>query len=201
MRLIDKLPYFYGECPKTNTIQDGLSAETNNLYSKVEGTTNQLYVSSSTWALGEWEKFAGVKKTDGSIEQRRARVIAKLKAKGTTTLEVLEAVCNIYASKVEIEEIYNEYALMISLAEEKDSFNPIEYRLNDMNEAIWEVKPAHLNHYFKFSQSRKLGIKTNYDDVTIKYIPCNSCYAGQFQPNTYNRENELQNLGSSYVEV
>ena len=201
MRLIDKLPYFYGECPKTNTIQEGLGAETNNLYSKVEGTTNQLYVSSSTWALGEWEKFAGVKKTDGSIEQRRARVIAKLKAKGTTTLEVLEAVCNIYASKVEIEEIYNEYALMISLAEEKDSFNPIEYRLNDMNEAIWEVKPAHLNHYFKFSQSRKLGIQTNYEDVTIKYIPCNSCYAGQFQPNTYNYDKELCNLGDSYANI
>ena len=200
MKLIDKLPYFYEECPKTNTIQDGLSAETNNLYSKVEGTTNQLYVNTATWALCEWEKFAGVKKTSGTIEQRRARVIAKLKAKGTTTLEVLEAVCNIYASKVEIEEIYNEYALMISLAEEKDSFNPIEYRLNDMNEAIWEVKPAHLNHYFKFSQSRKLGIKTNYDDVTIKYIPCNSCYAGQYQPNTYNREKELYNLPSSYNE-
>ena len=200
MRLIDKLPYFYGECPKTNTIQEGLGAETNNLYSKVEGTTNQLYVSSSTWALGEWEKFAGVKKTDGSIEQRRARVIAKLKAKGTTTLEVLEAVCNIYANKVKIKEIYNEYALMISLVDEKDSFNPIEYRLNDMNEAIWEIKPAHLNHHFSFSQSRKLGVQVNYEDITIKYTPCNACYAGQYQPNTYNREQELYNLPSSYNE-
>ena len=201
MKLIDKLPYFYEECPKTNTIQDGLSAETNNLYSKVEGTTNQLYVNTATWALCEWEKFAGVKKTSGSIEQRRARVIAKLKAKGTTTLEVLEAVCNIYASKVEIEEIYNEYALMISLIEQKDSFNPIEYRLNDMNEAIWEIKPAHLNHHFSFSQSRKLGVQVNYEDITIKYIPCNSCYAGQYQPNTYNREKELYNLPNSYVDI
>ena len=198
MKLIDKLPYFYEECPKTNTIQDGLSAETNNLYSKVEGTTNQLYVSSATWALCEWEKFAGVKKTDGSIEQRRSRVIAKLKAKGTTTLEVLEAVCNTYANKVEIEELFNEYALMISLVEEKDSFNPVEYRLAEMNEAIWEVKPAHLNHYFNFTQARKLGVETKYEDLTIKYIPCNACYAGQYQPNTYNREKELHNLESSY---
>ena len=28
MKLIDKLPYFYEECPKTNTIQDGLGSET-----------------------------------------------------------------------------------------------------------------------------------------------------------------------------
>lgn len=199
MRLIDKLPYFYGDCPKTNSLQDGLGSETDNLYSKVEGTTNQLYVNTATWALGEWEKFAGVKKTSGSIEQRRARVIAKLKAKGTTTLEVLKAVCNIYVSKVEIEELYSEYALMIKLIEEKDSFNPIEYRLNDMNEAIWEIKPAHLNHHLGFSHSRKLGIKADYEYVTIKYIPCNSAYAGQYQPNTYNREKELHNLPSSYV--
>ena len=103
-----------------------------------------------------------------------------------------------YADNVKVEEIYHEYALMISLVEEKDSFNPVEYRLAEMNEAIWEVKPAHLNHYFNFTQARKLGVETKYEDLTIKYIPCNACYAGQYQPNTYNREKELHNLESSY---
>ena len=201
MKLIDKLPYFYEECPKTNTIQDGLSAETDNLYSKVEGTTNQLYVNTATWALCEWEKFAGVKNTSGTIEQRRAKVIAKLKAKGTTTLEALTNLCRLYVSKVEIEELYSEYALMLNLIEEQDSFNPIIYNLNDMNNSVWEIKPAHLNHYFSFSQSRKLGIKASYEDITIKYIPCNSAYAGQYQPNTYNREKELYNLPNSYVDI
>ena len=201
MKLIDKLPYFYEECPKTNTIQDGLGSETENLYSKVRSTTDQLYVNTATWGLVEWEKFAGVKNTSGTIEQRRAKVIAKLKAKGTTTLEALTNLCRLYASKVEIKELYSEYALMINLVEEKDSFNPIEYRLKDMNEAIWEIKPAHLNHHFSFSQSRKLGVQVNYEDITIKYIPCNSAYAGQYQPNTYNREKELHNLPSSYIEI
>ena len=44
MKLINKLPPFYEDCPKTNTIQDGLSSEINNLYSKVNSTINQLYV-------------------------------------------------------------------------------------------------------------------------------------------------------------
>ena len=198
MKLIDKLPYFYEECPKTNTIQDGLGSETENLYSKVRATTDQLYVDTATWGLVEWEKFAGVKNTSGTIEQRRAKVIAKLKAKGTTTLEALTNLCRLYVSKVEIEELYSEYALMLNLIEEQDSFNPIIYNLNDMNSSVWEIKPAHLNHYFSFSQSRKLGIKASYEDITIKYIPCNSAYAGQYQPNTYNREKELHNLPSSY---
>ena len=198
MKLIDKLPYFYEECPKVNTIQEGLGSETETLYSKVRATTDQLYVNTATWGLVEWEKFAGVKNTSGTIDQRRIRVVNKLKAKGTTTLEVFTNICNMYADNVKVEEIYHEYALMISLVEEKDSFNPVEYRLAEMNEAIWEVKPAHLNHYFNFTQARKLGVKTKYEDLTIKYIPCNACYAGQYQPNTYNREKELHNLESSY---
>ena len=201
MKLIDKLPYFYEECPKTNTIQDGLGSETENLYSKVRATTDQLYVDTATWGLVEWEKFAGVKNTSGTIEQRRAKVIAKLKAKGTTTLEALTNLCRLYVSKVEIEELYSEYALMLNLIEEQDSFNPIIYNLNDMNNSVWEIKPAHLNHYFSFSQSRKLGIKASYEDIAIKYIPCNSAYAGQYQPNTYNREKELYNLPNSYVDI
>ena len=198
MKLVDKLPYFYEECPKVNTIQEGLGSETETLYSKVRATTDHLYVNTATWGLVEWEKFAGVKNTSGTIDQRRIRVINKLKAKGTTTLEVFTNICIMYADNVKVEEIYHEYALMISIVEEKDSFNPVEYRLAEMNEAIWEVKPAHLNHYFNFTQARKLGVETKYEDLTIKYIPCNACYAGQYQPNTYNREKELHNLESSY---
>ena len=159
MKLVDKLPYFYEECPKVNTIQEGLGSETETLYSKVRATTDQLYVNTATWGLVEWEKFAGVKNTSGTINQRRIRVINKLKAKGTTTLEVFTNICNMYADNVKVEEIYHEYALMISLVEEKDRFNPVEYRLSEMDKEIWEVKQAHLNHYFNLTQSRKLGVK------------------------------------------
>ena len=198
MKLIDKLPYFYEECPKANTIQEGLGSETENLYYKVKETTDQLYINSATWALCEWEKFAGVKNISGSIEQRRARVSAKLKARGTTTLDVLTSVCEGYFNKVEIDELFSEYALIFTFIEDRDSISIPQYNLSDIDEAIWEVKPAHLNHYFKFAQSRKLGVKTKYEDIIIKYIPCNACYAGQYQPNTYNREKELHNLESSY---
>ena len=62
MKLIDKLPYFYEECPKVNSIQEGLQSEADILYRKVDNTRNQLYVSSATWGLDLWEKFAGIKK-------------------------------------------------------------------------------------------------------------------------------------------
>ena len=58
-----------------------------------------------------------------------------------------------------------------------------------------------MDNYKKILQSRKLRIKASYEDITIKYIPCNSAYAGQYQPNTYNREKELYNLPNSYVDI
>ena len=197
MKLIDKLPFFYEECPKTNTIQDGLSFEIDNLYSKVDSTIDQLYVNSATWALSEWEKFADIKKTEGTIEQRRARVASKLKAKGTTTLEVMKSLCKSYVEDIRVTEIYNEYKILLELITTKESDIPKTYNFSDMNEAIWEIKPAHLNHEMDINNSRKLNIKTNYEDVKFKYIPCNCAYAGEFQPNTYNKDSELINLKPS----
>ena len=197
MKLIDKLPFFYEECPKTNTIQDGLSSEINNLYSKVDSTIDQLYVNSATWALSEWEKFADIKKTEGTIEQRRARVASKLKAKGTTTLEVMKSLCKSYSEDVRVTEIYNEYKILLELIATKESDTPKTYNFADMNEVIWEIKPAHLGHEIEINNSRKLNIKTNYEDVKFKYIPCNCAYAGEFQPNTYNKDSELLNLKPS----
>ena len=197
MKLINKLPDFYRECPKTNTIQDGLSSEINNLYSKVNSTIDQLYVNSATWGLSEWEKFADIKKTDGTIEQRRARVASKLKAKGTTTLEVMKSLCKSYAEDIRVTEIYNEYKILLELIATKENDIPKTYNFADMNEAFWEIKPAHLNHEIDINNSRKLNIKTNYEDVKFKYIPCNCAYAGEFQPNTYNKDSELINLKPS----
>ena len=191
MKLINKLPYFYEECPATNTIQDGLGSEANILYSKVEGTVNQLYIDSATWALGEWEKFAGVKRTDGTIKQRRARVASKLKAKGTTTLEVMTSLCKSYADDSKVVEIFNEYAILLELIIKNNSEIPKEYNLVSMDEAIWEIKPAHLNHSLNINNARKLSIVTSYEDCKFKYIPCNSIYAGQLQSNTYMKESEL----------
>ena len=194
MNLINKLPSFYEKCPKTNSIQNELSSEINTLYSKVQGTIEQLYVNSSTWALGEWEKFAGIKKTDGTMEQRRSRVASKLKVKGTTTLEVMKSLCKSYSEDIRVTEIFNEYKILLELIVKNDNDIPNIYNFTDIDRAIWEVKPAHLVHEVNLNNSRKLNIKTNYEDVTFKYIPCNAAYVGQFQPNTYIKDSELLNL-------
>ena len=197
MKLIDKLPHFYEDCPNTQTIQNGLGSETDNLYSKVNDTTNQLYVNSATWGLELWEKFAGVKNTKGNIEERRARVLSKLKAKGTTTLEVMESICKSYVDNVSAEEVFNEYTILLKLIEKSEGDIGKEYNITDMDSSIKEVKPAHLAHKLNIGQSRKLNIHTNYKDISFKYHPCNTLYAGEYQSNTYYKDNQLSILKPS----
>lgn len=197
MKLIDKLPFFYEECPVTETIQEGLSSEANILINKVNNTIDQLYVNSATWGLELWEKFAGVNETGGTLNDRRLRVISKLTAKRTTTLKVMEELCKSYVDEVEVEEIAREYKILLNLIDKKESDIPKEYNLNSLNSSIWEVKPAHLAHEVNLKNSRKLNIITNYSDIKYKYIPCNTAYAGEYQSNTYIKDNELLALPPS----
>ena len=179
MKLIDKLPFFYEECPVTNTIQNGLNSEKDNLINKTNSTVDQLYINSATWGLELWEKFVGINKSSGSLTDRRLRVITKLTAKRTTTKKVFEELCKVYVDDVKINEIFEEYKILISLTEKSESDLPKEYNLTEINNAIWEIKPAHLEHELNLKHSKKLNIVTNYSDVKYKYIPCNSVYAGQ----------------------
>ena len=197
MKLIDKLPFFYEECPVTNTIQSGLNSEKDNLINKTNSTVDQLYINSATWGLELWEKFVGINKSSGSLTDRRLRVITKLTAKRTTTKKVFEELCKVYVDDVKINEIFEEYKILISLTEKLESDLPKEYNLTEINNGIWEIKPAHLEHELNLIHSKKLNIVTNYSDVKYKYIPCNSIYAGQYQANTYIKDSELSVLPPS----
>lgn len=197
MKLIDKLPFFYSECPVTNTIQEGLNIEADVLVNKTDNTVDQLYVNSATWGLELWEKFVGITKSSGSLTDRRLRIITKLTSKRTTTLEVMKELCKTYVNEVDVKEIFEEYKILITLTEKEESDLPKEYNLNEINNAIWEIKPAHLEHELDLRHGRKINIVTNYSDVKFKYIPCNTIYAGEVQSNTYNKDSELLNLKQS----
>jgi hypothetical protein len=98
---------------------------------------------------------------------------------------------------VQVTELFNEYSILLDLIIEKESNAPLSYNFTSMNEAIWEIKPAHLNHSFNINNTRKIGIKAEYDDIKFKYFPCNTLYAGELQANTYTKEKELYNLPPS----
>jgi hypothetical protein len=109
----------------------------------------------------------------------------------------MKSLCKSYADDVRVTEIFNEYKILLELIVNKDEEIPKAYNFSDMNEAIWEIKPAHLNHSLDVNNGRKISIKADYNDIKFRYFPCNTLYAGELQANTYTNEKELYNLPPS----
>ena len=176
MKLIDKLPYFYEECPKTNSIQDGLGSETENLYSKVRSTTDQLYVSSATWGLDLWEKLLDIKEVSNDTEERRSIIYTKLRGTSTTTVEVVKQIAQSFfnVDNVEVYEDYPNYSFYVDL--ENAQFDTIKFK--DMERMLDIYKPAHLGLGFVLSSKTNVEINST-KKVGYSVLPiCNVTHVG-----------------------
>lgn len=109
------------------------------------------------WGLSLWEKRIGIQtNTSKTIEERRARILAKLRNKGTTTVEVIKQICRSFASEVEVIQHNSDYYFEINLL----SSAGFPYELESMYDNIDIVKPAHLGTKYKLTSFSKA--QTNY---------------------------------------
>ncbi|OVE64408.1 hypothetical protein CCS79_25265 [Clostridium diolis] len=98
------------------------------------------------WGLKLWEKRVGITTNNAkSIEERRARVLAKLNSKGTTTVEVIKQICKSFVSEAEIIQNNPEYYFQINLI----SDTGFPYALDSLYDSIEIAKPAHLGVKYK----------------------------------------------------
>ncbi|HFQ7949076.1 TPA: putative phage tail protein, partial [Clostridioides difficile] len=96
MKLIDKLPYFYNNSI-TSKIQEAYDIELETLRETYDDTFDQFFVDTATWGLDYWENILSIKnRCDLSIEDRRSNIKAKMRGKGTTTIEVIKAIGEAY---------------------------------------------------------------------------------------------------------
>lgn len=98
------------------------------------------------WGLKLWEKRVGITTNNAkSIEERRARVLAKLNSKGTTTVEVIKQICKSFVSEAEIIQNNPEYYFQVNLI----SDTGFPYALDSLYDSIEIAKPAHLGVKYK----------------------------------------------------
>ncbi|MFT8350093.1 putative phage tail protein [Clostridium saccharoperbutylacetonicum] len=123
------------------------------------------------WGLSLWEKRIGIQtNTSKTIEERRARILAKLRNKGTTTVEVIKQICRSFASEVEVIQHNSDYYFEINLL----SGAGFPYELESMYEIIETIKPAHLNVNYKIKtklQSNLFVASGNMIGEKIKVYP------------------------------
>ena len=114
MDLINKLPYFYKN-KITKSIQDGLSVEYNSVSEEISNTLTQLFVDEATWGLDSWENMLGISKNTFDYQTRRENIKAKMRSRGTTSIEVIKNICEAYSyGEVEINVDHANYSFEIS---------------------------------------------------------------------------------------
>ena len=134
--------------PITKPIIDVLEIEENILNECIESTLNQFYVDSSTYGLDYWEKMLGISKNNNDIQTRRENIKAKMRSRGTTSIEVIKNICEAYSNGiVEIIVNHSDYSFVIDFV----GSIGVPKAFAELDKTINEIKPCHLAHSYKFN--------------------------------------------------
>ncbi len=163
MSLINKLPSFYDNYI-TKPIQDSFSVEANSINDEVENTLEQFFVDSATYGLDYWEKMLGISKNNNDIQTRRENIKAKMRSRGTTSIEVIKNICEAYSNgEVEINVMHDEYRFEIIFVGSIGVPNAFD----ELDKTINEIKPCHLAHSYKFTYNNHNDLsKFTHDELS-----------------------------------
>ena len=147
MSLINKLPSFYDN-DITKPIQNSFTVEAISINDEVENILNQFYVESATYGLDKWEKMLGISKNNNDIQTRRENIKAKMRSRGTTSINTIKNICEAYSNGiVEINVDHANYSFEISFI----STIGVPLSFEEMDRVVNEIKPCHLAHSYKFN--------------------------------------------------
>ena len=140
------MPYFYNN-KVTRSIQDGLSIESNSVSEEISNTLTQLFVDEATWGLDSWEKMLGISKNNNDIQTRRENIKAKMRSRGTTSIEVIKNICEAYSyGEVEIVVDHANYSFEINFV----GSIGVPKAFAELDKTVSDIKPCHLAHSYKF---------------------------------------------------
>ena len=165
MSLINKLPSFYDN-DITKPIQNSFTVEANSINDEVENTLNQFYVDSATFGLDKWEKMLGISKNNNDIQTRRENIKAKMRSRGTTSIEVIKNICEAYSyGEVEIVVDHANYSFEINFV----GSIGVPKAFAELDKTIEEIKPAHLAHSYKFNYNTHSNISSYTHEQLANY--------------------------------
>ena len=147
MSLINKLPSFYDN-DIVKPIQNALNIEADSINSSVEDTLNQFFVSNATYGLDNWEKMLGISKNNFDIQTRRENIKAKMRSRGTTSIDVIKNICEAYSNgEVDVIVNHSDYSFVIKFV----GSIGIPQAFEELDKTIENIKPCHLAHSYEFT--------------------------------------------------
>lgn len=144
-----RLPKYERKGPVIDSVLSPGAEEIQTLANRLTEILDQLFVPTATnEGLSLREEDVGIKVDPSKpIDQRRSRILAKLRGHGTVTVALVKSVAEAHAyGEVEIGEDIENYMITITFV----STRGVPPNMADVEAAIEEIKPAHLGVAYVF---------------------------------------------------
>lgn len=189
-RMMSYLPAFLGKTEIFTEIINSEAIELEELLSSLKDLEKQYYVETATWGLDVYEKELGL--TAGGelqLEERRARILVKLKSVGKISSEMLRSTI----------ESHGGFDIDISL-DETINFT-FQYgdkiNLHAIESDIDEIKPAHLGHAIAIKLKTICSMGSGATTCKFDYRKTNTLRAGTHSSQSLLGIRSLDNVEAS----
>ncbi len=150
--MLDYLPNYYGDSRVVSNLTGREAEEFLKFHAQVQDVLQQFFIETATWGLARWEEICGLSTDEGKpADQRRSVIKSKLRGAGTVTLAVIKNVVDSFENgEVDIQENFGQYEVVVTFIGKRG----VPPNLNDVQTALREIVPAHLNLNFQFTYLR-----------------------------------------------
>ena len=139
--LLSYQPDYYKNSKVIDNLNTAFATELTKAQKNIINTFNQFFLLDADTSLSRWEKEFGIAVNENlSIDERRKRILGKLRGLGTSTIKQIRIICLIYVEDADVIENNEDYSFTIKLISSV-GFKKI---IIDLLEILEEIKPAHL---------------------------------------------------------
>jgi hypothetical protein len=160
------LPNYYKTSQVMTNITGAEESEINLFKTKLTETLNQFFIDTATWSLERWERELGIPVNNSKPDEYRRSVIkSKLRGIGTITVKLIKNVCESYSNgEVDVIEDNPNYSFTIKFV----GTIGVPPNLDDLKNAIEEIKPAHLGVIYEIIYNTHNSLSSfTHDHLTL----------------------------------
>lgn len=147
--MLTYLPRYYETSRIMRAILQAEGEEFDKLRQALDETLDQFFVNTATWGLDRWEEELGLPVTpDQPTDERRDKIISRLRGCGTATISVVKQVAESYDNgAIDVIEDFPAYTVTIRFVDTAG----VPPNLEDLKVAVRAVVPAHLELQYQFN--------------------------------------------------
>jgi hypothetical protein len=148
-KIMGYVPRYYETSRLFRALSQARGEELDQVTGALDRILDQFFARTATWGLTDWEKELNLQPEPGfSHQERRDRIVAKLRGYGTCTISLVKQVAEAYEKgAVEVIQDHGLYKIIIKFVDT----GGIPPNLDNLRAAVREIVPAHLGVEFAYN--------------------------------------------------